>query len=221
MECEQHSPTPIPPQGETPRHLDTPRRPRSRPRHRPKHQSPVPPTVIVIRRPFTTPQVLTVQDVDSLVSRLSRPTTTQGRRAVQWSGPRRQYEQDFQAQSALHPMETYRRKYEEMHPRVPNTWREMTPGQLQGIVKRLSKATQSTASRAEAQIYQRRVIERYKRISVANDIGLTPTPPSGEVTPTSTEANPNTPVYRAKSPLSFHKQTLINNRDYPHAWMQN
>ena len=124
-----------------------------------------------LNRPYTAPEPLSVSEVSSLVTRLYRPNTSTGRKAVLWSMPRQVWEENYTATAILASGETWMR-YEKLQKHYPGPWTVVPSAEEQKqLNERMSKPTVSSACRASTCIQQRRYVERYKAAALAADIG--------------------------------------------------
>ena len=122
-------------------------------------------------RPCTAPETLSVNEVSNLVSRLYRPNTATGRKAVLWSQPRQEWEENYTATAILFAGDSYKLRYGKLQKHYPGTWTTAASGQEQCLLnERLSRPTMSSAYRAGACGIQRRYVERFKAANIAADI---------------------------------------------------
>lgn len=118
----------------------------------------------------TTPCQIDVDDVASMVSRLSRPNTSTARKAVLWSQPRREYEFNYEMSSNLRNPRHYWKQFPQLAKHYPGTWRVADRCELKGIISRLTVKTVASQARKEDCISRRRVIEKAREDAIKADI---------------------------------------------------
>ena len=90
---------------------------------------------------FRIPEYVTINNVNDLTDRLSRPTTASVRKTLLWSKERITYERECQEQAVIKDTALYWAKCRRLSKHYPGT-RAATKGEeLQGIVSRLTKPT--------------------------------------------------------------------------------
>ena len=99
--------------------------------------------------------------VADMVSRLSRPNTSTGRRAVLWSKPRREYEGDHNFHATIKEPTRYWTHFPGLPRHYPGTWATISTVQLQGLVDRLSRPTTASSARAEEIITRRKIVTEF------------------------------------------------------------
>ena len=114
---------------------------------------------------------LTPDQVDSLVTRLTKTNTTTAKKAVLWSAPRTEYEYQFKTTARLKTADSYWDRYGRLDKHYPGSWRVADSQQIAAILQRLSQPTYAQMRRADDNISRRRVIEAHRVRIATLDVG--------------------------------------------------
>ena len=114
---------------------------------------------------------LTSDQVDNLVTRLTKTNTTTAQKAVLWSVPRSEYEYQFKTTAHLKTRDCYWDRYTRISKHYPGSWRAESTQQVDAIVQRLSTPTYAHLRRADDNITRRRLIEEHRTRMTRLDIG--------------------------------------------------
>ncbi|ELT92051.1 hypothetical protein CAPTEDRAFT_212942 [Capitella teleta] len=85
-------------------------------KYKPKINSP-------ITRPHTAPELISIDGLGNPLTRLTRPNTSTGTKAVLWSSPRKWWQEHYTTTSLMYVGDGHRKRYCKLQKHFPGLWK--------------------------------------------------------------------------------------------------